>query len=493
MVSLPTNVDATYADDPDNPSRKEHQQHHDALHAASWDQLDTRFDATVPRAGESLIYATDDAYGATFDGTTDDGPALQAALDAAKLVATGSASGAVVVCPTGEAITNQQLENPNRVRLRGAGRRSTSIKAGASFPTNTAVLRLGEAADTIVFGCRPEHLQIHCADVAGSIGIYSTAANEGCVPTDVAVRNYLDAGVRFAAGCSIVGVRDMELFPAASTTAGLGVEFNGVNGQSYIEGLSVVPIDGSATAGTNTDAVKVTSSDVLIRSLHAEGFPDAIHLVSGTLTVDGVHGNPTVTNLLHIDAAASGAKVSARGLVANGATNGVNDANAGRVIAGTVQLYVKGGKVETDAGALAPSHGARVYHSATSQNIPDNTDTAVTFDTERWDDDAFWDVASPTRLTIPDDGWYMVGGAVGYAFYTPAGKRFWLYVRRDGVTHIAVQSIPDTDGARELSVSGLWYFTAGQYVELVVKQNTGAARTLQTSGSIYPEFWIMRT
>lgn len=38
-TSLPTNIDATYIDDPTDPSRKAHQQHHDALHAL--------YDATV--------------------------------------------------------------------------------------------------------------------------------------------------------------------------------------------------------------------------------------------------------------------------------------------------------------------------------------------------------------------------------------------------------------------------------------------------------------
>jgi hypothetical protein len=33
MADLPTNLDATFVDDPDNPGRKQHQQHHDSVHA----------------------------------------------------------------------------------------------------------------------------------------------------------------------------------------------------------------------------------------------------------------------------------------------------------------------------------------------------------------------------------------------------------------------------------------------------------------------------
>ena len=125
--------------------------------------------------------------------------------------------------------------------------------------------------------------------------------------------------------------------------------------------------------------------------------------------------------------------------------------------------------------------GAKVYHS-TTQSIPDASSTALTFDSEEFDTDAFHAGGAPTRLTIPagKDGKYLlVGGGIQAASASPAlSQIFW---RLNGTTVIRgtttawVPSSTQTTGFGSSTIADL---VAGDYVELMFYQDSSGARNV---------------
>jgi hypothetical protein len=127
-------------------------------------------------------------YNATGDCSTDDSAAINAALTDAGGFA--PAAGAIVYMPTplgGCYSINSQLVVPPNVILQGAGASQTVIKAGASFPTNTPMVRLGVGTENNISSTRAEHLKINCNNRVGCTGLYSNNANENSGAIDVTV------------------------------------------------------------------------------------------------------------------------------------------------------------------------------------------------------------------------------------------------------------------------------------------------------------------
>ena len=140
---------------------------------------------------------------------------------------------------------------------------------------------------------------------------------------------------------------------------------------------------------------------------------------------------------------------------------------------------------------------------ALSQSIPHRTDggpdffTPVTFPSARWDTDRMYDNSTTTnssRLTVRTPGTYHIWGNVEWAPNTN-GTRF-LGIKLDGNINIAqVSQDPVRDptfGSTAQSVSTLWQLAAGQYVELVVRQTSGAPLDIGYSPIYSLEFGIVR-
>lgn len=73
-------------------------------------------------------------FGATGDGVSNDGPAIQAALDLAAIFKSA------VFLPAGTYLTNQELKVPSYVWLFGAGMKLSTIKAAATLPRTSNVV-----------------------------------------------------------------------------------------------------------------------------------------------------------------------------------------------------------------------------------------------------------------------------------------------------------------------------------------------------------------
>lgn len=150
--------------------------------------------------------------------------------------------------------------------------------------------------------------------------------------------------------------------------------------------------------------------------------------------------------------------------------------------------------LETAGAAVSPR--TRVYRS-TSQTIVRVTPTAIIFDTERYDTDGGWSSGQPTRLTVPEDGVYAVGGHVQLLGMTTAIDNY-LALRINGTQTIALQqgagSAISNNPTTNILVPAI-PLVAGDYVELLVNhtddsdRNTGAGTASDWN---LCDFWFQR-
>lgn len=139
-----------------------------------------------------------------------------------------------------------------------------------------------------------------------------------------------------------------------------------------------------------------------------------------------------------------------------------------------------------------PVPQARVFNSA-NISITTATVTALTFNSERYDNGGLHDTGSNTsRLTAPITGLYSIGASVRYAANV-TGIRNTL-IRLNGATFIATDTRTATAGgnATDVTLGAQYQMVAGDYVELVVFQDSGGALNVTSAGNLSPEFWMHR-
>lgn len=129
----------------------------------------------------------------------------------------------------------------------------------------------------------------------------------------------------------------------------------------------------------------------------------------------------------------------------------------------------------------------RVYNSA-AISIPNATATVLTFDTERYDNDAIHSIVTNTsRLTCVTAGRYVISGSVEFA--AGAGTYRIVEVLLNGTTVIsAVRFTPTSSGVTRLSITTQYNLAATDYVELRVQHDVGSAINVNASGNYSPEF-----
>lgn len=111
----------------------------------------------------------------------------------------------------------------------------------------------------------------------------------------------------------------------------------------------------------------------------------------------------------------------------------------------------------------------------TLQSIPDVTDTAVSFDAASNNDWSAWVIGSATRITVPVTGRYMVVGNAQFAGNVTGFRR--IFIESNATTVIcgsrSLANLAATPA--ELSCSGVVSLTVGDFIRLMVRQNSGAA------------------
>lgn len=142
---------------------------------------------------------------------------------------------------------------------------------------------------------------------------------------------------------------------------------------------------------------------------------------------------------------------------------------------------------------MAKLVGCRVYNSG-SQSINNTTLTALTFDSELYDDDTMHSTVSNTsRITMTTAGRYHVGATVTFDA-NATGSRIVL-LRLNGTTYFAKdRHMTVTTGSTTTSatVSSDYNFSATDYVEVIVYQDSGGALNVLNSGADVTGFWAHR-
>ena len=134
---------------------------------------------------------------------------------------------------------------------------------------------------------------------------------------------------------------------------------------------------------------------------------------------------------------------------------------------------------------IVPS--CRAYNDAAIA-IPNNSSTALTFNSERWDTDTIHDTSTnPGRLTCTTAGIYHIyghldiaGDATGYRSAT---------IRLNGTTIIAAVTLDanGTDPVR-ISISTEYSLAATNYLEISLYQNSGGDLNVNATANYSPEF-----
>lgn len=139
-------------------------------------------------------------------------------------------------------------------------------------------------------------------------------------------------------------------------------------------------------------------------------------------------------------------------------------------------------------GAYVAYRGCRVYLSAAAQEIANNTYTAVEFDGENHDIGGYHSTTvNPDRITIPVawDGYYRVYAQVKWGVDNTGGRG--VYLRLNGNATAITESFADPTSATynlHQTFVTTRYLEAGDYLQLVVYQNSGGALDVEATSRV---------
>lgn len=130
--------------------------------------------------------------------------------------------------------------------------------------------------------------------------------------------------------------------------------------------------------------------------------------------------------------------------------------------------------------------GARVYNSS-NVSLSTATETALTFDSERYDTAAYHSTVTNTeRLTVPVTGYYHIG-AIARITNSP-GDPSYILLQINGTTTIALDLIANNSNIPMGVVSCDYQLTAGDYVKVFVYVQSSSKNAVN-NGNYSPEFW----
>lgn len=93
-----------------------------------------------------------------------------------------------------------------------------------------------------------------------------------------------------------------------------------------------------------------------------------------------------------------------------------------------------------------------------------------------------WNVANPTRLVAPVDGFYQIEGASTFATGAGGTFRFWQ-LAAPGFVFSAASLGVSAAGQNLIPISGVVGLTAGNYIEMGMQQDSGAAMNIVVFGT----------
>ncbi|MGE3975448.1 MAG: tail fiber domain-containing protein, partial [Bdellovibrionales bacterium] len=145
------------------------------------------------------------------------------------------------------------------------------------------------------------------------------------------------------------------------------------------------------------------------------------------------------------------------------------------------------------SGGGSPSNTAYSAHMArvsTTQSIPSGTVTTIDFDTETYDVGGFASTATD-RFTIAYAGKYLV--QTSWTAYPVASTQCaWLYIHVNGTQRRTIYDCMANNvyGSRQIQSSEIFDLAAGDYIDMRVYQDTGAALNTQTAANGGPQMSV---
>ena len=139
------------------------------------------------------------------------------------------------------------------------------------------------------------------------------------------------------------------------------------------------------------------------------------------------------------------------------------------------------------------TEGARVYHSS-AQSIPKDTDTALAFNSTRWDTDEIHDpVTNNSRLTCKTAGKYVIFGQAHLEWNAGQSGIRIIKIRLNGATEIIEHSWErNNDGPTRMNCATIWNMGVNDYVELVLHHGDTVSRSTIVTGNTTTEFMMQR-
>ena len=145
------------------------------------------------------------------------------------------------------------------------------------------------------------------------------------------------------------------------------------------------------------------------------------------------------------------------------------------------------GSSKAPVGAAVAVPSCRVYRN-TTQNISNNTSTAVQWNNETYDNDSMHDnVTNNTRITIRTAGKYHLFATAN--FQSNATSFRILYFLVNGSVVLAPQETNGvTSNDTHVTTTCCYQFNSGDYVECIVYQSSGSTLTVGETGGTYTVF-----
>lgn len=142
--------------------------------------------------------------------------------------------------------------------------------------------------------------------------------------------------------------------------------------------------------------------------------------------------------------------------------------------------------VSSDLAFLGTPPSLRVVNSA-AISIPNNADTAITFDTDTFKTDAGMHSTSvnTSRMVCTVAGKYLLHGIVAYA--ASAAGAIAVRLRVNGTTVVGTHDRAGSTVAQTIQVTTVYQLAVSDYVEVIAYQNSGGAINANTSTPGYPQ------
>jgi len=121
-------------------------------------------------------------------------------------------------------------------------------------------------------------------------------------------------------------------------------------------------------------------------------------------------------------------------------------------------------------------------HQAVAQSIPNNTITALTFDTADVDTYTGWSSGANTKYTSQLAGYYHVDAVVAFAG-NATGRRI-IYTFKNGSQEMQVEVPNGAANACYISIARRVYLAVSDYLEIKCFQSSGGALSTTVTGAI---------